>query len=80
MNVSVADLNQTPEYRSATAVVRLLPTGLLLIFLGLWAKARQQQKYWEEAVRKQKEESKRPESRGQGEQRFEQDMRRVFGR
>ena len=32
MNV---DINQTLEYRSATAIVRLLPTGLLLIFLGL---------------------------------------------
>ena len=29
------DINQTLEYRSATAIVRLLPTGLLLIFLGL---------------------------------------------
>ena len=35
MNVSVKDLHQTLEYRGATAIVRLLPTGLLLIFLGL---------------------------------------------
>jgi hypothetical protein len=35
MNVSGQDLNQTLEYRPATTIVRLLPTGLLLIFLGL---------------------------------------------
>lgn len=35
MNVSVADVSQTLEYRPTTAHVRLLPTGLLLIFLGL---------------------------------------------
>jgi hypothetical protein len=35
MNVAVQDINRTLEYRSATAIVRLLPTGLLLIFLGL---------------------------------------------
>ena len=35
MNVSGQDINQTLEYRSATVIVRLLPTGLLLIFLGL---------------------------------------------
>ena len=35
MNVSGQDINQTLEYRAATALVRLLPTGLLLIFLGL---------------------------------------------
>ena len=35
MNVSVADVSQSLEYRPTTAVVRLLPTGLLLIFLGL---------------------------------------------
>ena len=35
MNASGPDINQTLEYRSATAVVRLLPTGLLLVFLGL---------------------------------------------
>jgi hypothetical protein len=35
MNVSGQDISQTLEYRSATAVVRLLPTGLLLVFLGL---------------------------------------------
>ena len=35
MNVSGQDINQALEYRSATAIVRLLPTGLLLIFLGL---------------------------------------------
>ena len=36
MNVSGQDINQTLEYRSATAIVRLLPTGLLLVFLGLF--------------------------------------------
>ena len=36
MNVSGQDLNQTLEYRPATTIVRLLPTGLLLIFLGLF--------------------------------------------
>lgn len=36
MNVSGQDVHQTLEYRSATAIVRLLPTGLLLIFLGLF--------------------------------------------
>lgn len=35
MNVSCQDIHQTLEYRSAAAVVKLLPTGLLLIFLGL---------------------------------------------
>lgn len=30
------DVRQTLEYRTATAIVRLLPTGLLLIFLGLF--------------------------------------------
>ena len=35
MNVSGQDINQTLEYRTATALVRLLRTGLLLIFLGL---------------------------------------------
>lgn len=35
MNVSAHDIHQTLEYRSATAIVRLLPTGLLLVFLGL---------------------------------------------
>lgn len=35
MNASGQDINQTLEYRSATAIVRLLPTGLLLVFLGL---------------------------------------------
>src|SRR5829696_4571723 len=35
MNVNGQDINQTLEYRSATAIVRLLPTGLLLVFLGL---------------------------------------------
>ena len=35
MNASGPDINQTLEYRSATAIVRLLPTGLLLVFLGL---------------------------------------------
>jgi hypothetical protein len=35
VNVSAHDIHQTLEYRSATAIVRLLPTGLLLVFLGL---------------------------------------------
>lgn len=35
MNVDVRDIHKTLEYRTATAIVRLLPTGLLLIFLGL---------------------------------------------
>lgn len=35
MNVAGRDINQTLEYRSAAAIVRLLPTGLLLVFLGL---------------------------------------------
>jgi hypothetical protein len=35
MNVSGHDVHRTLEYRMATAIVRLLPTGLLLIFLGL---------------------------------------------
>jgi len=35
MNAGAHDINQTVEYRSATAIVRLLPTGLLLGFLGL---------------------------------------------
>ena len=34
MNASSHDINQTLEYRTATAIARL-PTGLLLIFLGL---------------------------------------------
>ncbi len=35
MIASGQDVHQTLEYRMATAIVRLLPTGLLLIFLGL---------------------------------------------
>lgn len=35
MNVSVQDIDRTLEYRSDTVMVRLLPAGLLLIFLGL---------------------------------------------
>lgn len=35
MSVSGQDIDRTLEYRSAAVVVRLLPTGLLLIFLGL---------------------------------------------
>ena len=35
MNVGGQDIHQTLEYRSAAAIVRLLPTGLLLIFLSL---------------------------------------------
>ena len=35
MNVSVQDIHQTLEYRSTAAIARLLPTGLLLIFLAL---------------------------------------------
>jgi hypothetical protein len=35
MNVSGQDVDRTLEYRSAAVVVRLLPTGLLVIFLGL---------------------------------------------
>src|SRR5215470_4334415 len=36
MTVSDADIHQTLEYRTATAVARLLPTGLFLIFAGLF--------------------------------------------
>jgi hypothetical protein len=39
MNVSVPDIHQTLEYRPTTVIVRLLPTGLLLIFLGLFLHA-----------------------------------------
>jgi hypothetical protein len=35
MNVSDQDIHQTLEYRATTTIVRLLPTGLLLVFLGL---------------------------------------------
>lgn len=35
MSVDVRDVHQTLEYRLATAMARLLPTGLLLIFLSL---------------------------------------------
>jgi hypothetical protein len=35
MNAGGQDVQQTLEYRTATAIVRLLPTGLLLVFLGL---------------------------------------------
>ena len=35
MNADVLDIHQTLEYRLATAIVRLLPIGLLLIFLSL---------------------------------------------
>jgi hypothetical protein len=35
VNAGAQDINRTLEYRSTTAIVRLLPTGLLLIFLGL---------------------------------------------
>jgi hypothetical protein len=36
MNVSGQDINQALEYRATVSIVRLLPTGLLLIFLGLF--------------------------------------------
>jgi hypothetical protein len=36
MNADGRDIHQILEYRMATAIVRLLPTGLLLIFLGLF--------------------------------------------
>lgn len=35
MDADEADVHRTLEYRTATTFVRLLPTGLLLIFLGL---------------------------------------------
>jgi len=35
VNVSAQDIHQALEYRSTTAIVRLLPTGLFVIFLGL---------------------------------------------
>ena len=35
MDVSGLDIDRTLEYRSAAVMVRLLPSGLLLIFLGL---------------------------------------------
>jgi hypothetical protein len=35
MNVSGPDVHQTLEYRADTAIVRLLPVGLALLFLGL---------------------------------------------
>lgn len=35
MNVDVRDIHKILEYRAATAIVRLLPTGLLLIFCSL---------------------------------------------
>ncbi|WKA29306.1 hypothetical protein [Bradyrhizobium roseum] len=35
MNVIVEDIDRTLEYRSDAVMVRLLPSGLLLIFLGL---------------------------------------------
>jgi hypothetical protein len=35
MNAGGQDISQTLEFRTATAMARLLPTGLLLIFLGL---------------------------------------------
>jgi hypothetical protein len=36
MTVSAPDIHQTLEYRPTAEIVRLLPTGLLLIFLGLF--------------------------------------------
>jgi hypothetical protein len=36
MTASGPDLHQTLEYRTATAMARLLPTGLFLIFVGLF--------------------------------------------
>ena len=36
MNPGGPDVHQILEYRTATAIVRLLPTGLLMIFLGLF--------------------------------------------
>ena len=35
MNVDVRDIHQTLEFRLATAIVRTLPVGLLMIFLAL---------------------------------------------
>jgi len=36
MNVSGPDVHETLEYRAAAEIVRLLPTGLFLIFAGLF--------------------------------------------
>jgi hypothetical protein len=36
MDISGTDVQQTLEYRRTAAIVRLLPTGLLMIFLGLF--------------------------------------------
>ena len=36
MTVSSPDVRETLEYRSAAEIVRLLPTGLFLIFAGLF--------------------------------------------
>ena len=36
MNLSGQDVHHTLEYRTNTAIVRLLPSGLLVIFLGLF--------------------------------------------
>jgi len=35
MNLSAPDVHQTLEYRATKAIVRMIPTGLLAIFLGL---------------------------------------------
>jgi len=36
MDISGTDVQQALEYRRTAAIVRLLPTGLLMIFLGLF--------------------------------------------
>ncbi len=36
MNLSGPDVHETLEYRTATEIVRLLPTGLMMIFLSLF--------------------------------------------
>ena len=36
MTVSSPDVRETLEYRSAAEIVKLLPTGLFLIFAGLF--------------------------------------------
>ena len=79
-----------------TVLIVLALIGIAIVLTnvaGLWqlpgeaqqrevrAKAREERKYWEEAAKRRKEESKRLEAEDKERQeRFEQDMRRVFGR
>ena len=82
------------RWEATKVIVPLIGIAIVLTNLvGLWdlpgqdkvrearAKAHEEQKYWVEAAKRRKEESKRLEAEDkERREEFERDMRRVFGR